>query len=567
MAIAQCGGDWCFCDDDKVSFCDISKELSTKKCMTQVCMLWYENDEDQHPDERRSKRVKRNGPIVAHASARRVESDDSEDTDLSLVDSDDSDFSVHEHGQQLGHTKEARGEQLTDVQVEIQLDDQIETEEAAQELESRFRQKITVDDSMSSQRSSFIAKHEHAILKLREQFRERPTLPHGVCKENLESGSTGIATLPKKHCAFQRCAWHGDTDAELLEHLANVHVSAFENLDWDSSLAYHTVETIEPRKKRIFAMYTAAIRAAEQSMVPCVGDLIDRRCRNSFLEMMNDENVYAPICLVCARVLPFEKYDTACEIQYRSLWEKGLFLGMCRADAEACMGFVNFLNEHSTPNLHGKKIAGGTGVNLKNNMQQFDGWTLQVPFEPQLQVLCCPEDVRCDGAHPPGVHMCERCEAPVCNDCYYQLYKRHKLPRYGICNDLWIGQIDEYIYKNKVTYVELLCASPIHPVVLCYQMHHQQSNVSQTLEQPVHFAESTTRAWGNITGFLLKWEDIVNQLRDIECAKLPRTDEELLQVINVIIYTQRKVTIFMLHSACYLLFAYPITLYSDTQGR
>jgi len=281
-------------------------------------------------------------------------------------------------------------------------------------------------------------------------------------------------------------------------------------------------------------------------MVPCVGASIDRRCRNIFLEKLSDKNVCAMICLACARVLPYDASDSSCEVAYHKLFTNDLFLHMPRDSTQTILGFENFLDKFGLPNLDGAMEASThEGVDMRNNMQQFEGWTLQVPFSGgDVSVLCCPEDLRCVGDHGEGV-VCEMCEAPVCRECLKR-FKKNKLPRYGLTNDMWIGQMHEFVFEKKVTIMELLCASPVHAAVLCYQLHQQHSSKlsgqkrRSSFNEPAQFAERTTRAWGNVTAFMSKWEHILTRLHNVQDVELPHVDDKLVELITVIVYTQRE---------------------------
>ena len=432
--------------------------------------------------------------------------------------------------------------------IEVSVDDQLATSNLArqQEPSGQFRQKVNVCDELSPDLISFIANYENATSKLSGQLRQRPTLPHGVDPGSLDEGKK----LPKKFCAFIDCCWHGEKEGELIKHVINEHASAFQDMDdWDGSLIYHTEESSHIREKRRYALYCAAVVRKEQSQVPCVGIDIDRRCRSTYLDQLSDENVFAPICLMCARVLPYEGNDTACEIFQVPLWQNDKLLNMTHEQAEKCMGFDKFLENHGKPKLHGKKGI-STGVDMRDHQEQFEGWTLKAPYPTPLKVLCCPIDVQCEEKHlhEDGVDLCSKCTAYVCRDCHHQAAKLHRLPRYGLCNDLWIGHINEYIYANKVTYIEMLCACPVHPAVLCYQLHrehptkHNPRCQTRARQQPVHFAEATTRAWGNITGFMCAWEDILNELSKMDEVELPHSPEKLMQIISVFVYAKRSTT-------------------------
>jgi len=87
----------------------------------------------------------------------------------------------------------------------------------------------------------------------------------------------------------------------------------------------------------------------------------------------------------------------------------------------------------------------------------------------------------------------------------------------------------EYLYKNKVTYIEMLCASPCHPTMLSYQLRSFQRSM---FDEPIHSAEETTHASGNVTAFMLAWSTVLKDLREYEQVQLPRVGEDLHRMIQ-----------------------------------
>ena len=76
----------------------------------------------------------------------------------------------------------------------------------------------------------------------------------------------------------------------------------------------------------------------------------------------------------------------------------------------------------------------------------------------------------------------------------------------------------DFIYENDVTYMELICASPVHPTMLSFQLDlHTGSHTysGDNLQQFVHNHEGITGASGNVTGFIMPWEKILRALHSL----------------------------------------------------
>lgn len=116
----------------------------------------------------------------------------------------------------------------------------------------------------------------------------------------------------------------------------------------------------------------------------------------------------------------------------------------------------------------------------------------------------------------------------------------------ALTNDLWTGHTSRFIYENKVTYMELLCASPVHPAVLSFQVNMHAADGgssyiagSKMWRQTVHNHDGTTGASGNITGFMSPWAEILKQLQSLSDptrrVALPLAGEDLTQVVQVVL--------------------------------
>ena len=224
------------------------------------------------------------------------------------------------------------------------------------------------------------AKREIAASHVAEQLSSKPTVPPN-CDE-----SNGCK-WPSKHCSFKECKGNGAfaTDDQLIAHLACKHDNLFmEAESIAENEAYCAMSTVvvqtgegkstqmcqgegdcgckarrlvnakidEPKKKQAqrkfvetadtkqvcdrnwLALYSAAITSIEQSKVPVVGCSIDRRAVDVANERMHSDNLEAPICLFCARVLTYDACDDTCGIKKCTLLnEDRTKLGGMTADA------------------------------------------------------------------------------------------------------------------------------------------------------------------------------------------------------------------------------------------
>ena len=211
------------------------------------------------------------------------------------------------------------------------------------------------------------AKREIAASHVAEQVSSKSTVPPN-CDE-----SDGCK-WPSKHCTFKECTGIGafDTDDQLIAHLACKHDHLFmeaEAIAIAKNGTYSALSTVvvqrgkeqstqmcqgdgdcgckarrlvnakidEPKKKQAqrkfvetadtkqvcdrnwLALYSAAITSIEQSKVPAVGCSIDRRAVDVTNERMHGDNLEAPICLFCARILTYDACDDTCGIEKRTL--------------------------------------------------------------------------------------------------------------------------------------------------------------------------------------------------------------------------------------------------------
>jgi hypothetical protein len=254
-------------------------------------------------------------------------------------------------------------------------------------------------------------------------------------------------------------------------------------------------------------VYDAAISVKEREGVPTVGSCIDRRAHEAFTKRHSENNLCAPMCFSCARVLPYDQYYVDCvsneetsqqpTIQWRKVMEQDRFCNMTKNETQAAIGMDSYIKEYGqSPDL-----------TTSTAQKELSAWTLSVPFEAgSVDILCCPEDRKCtndpdnkEGIASSSHALCKDCELPVCKDCWQALSKAHKRPKLSLANDLWTGYIPAIIYEENCTYMELLAASLCSPTLMSIQYEFYKKPIDVRQEN-VHMQEHRTGARGNFTG-------------------------------------------------------------------
>lgn len=141
--------------------------------------------------------------------------------------------------------------------------------------------------------------------------------------------------------------------------------------------------------------------------------------------------------------------------------------------------------------------------------------------------------------------LCEHCWVPICTDCFMHL-SAAKLPPLSYANDMWTGYGLERIYKQNVTAIELLCASPCLTSMVLLSMeakYKQEPNVA-IFDEKAHMARHRYGARGNAITFPLPMEDLLRKLQEDaseleETEVLPRSGKQLSDVFRVILKTNK----------------------------
>ena len=136
---------------------------------------------------------------------------------------------------------------------------------------------------------------------------------------------------------------------------------------------------------------------------------------------------------------------------------------------------------------------------------------------------------------------------PVCTDCFDRL-KEAKLPPLSYANDMWTGYGLDRIYEQKVTVIELACASPCLTSLICMSMEskHRQEPNNAVFDEQAHMARHRYGARGNVISFPLPLEALLQQLAEHTAAPnsigevVPRTGQQLGEIFRVILKTNKK---------------------------
>ena len=114
-------------------------------------------------------------------------------------------------------------------------------------------------------------------------------------------------------------------------------------------------------------------------------------------------------------------------------------------------------------------------ITLSETSEEFEDWHLNVTLNGEaFKVLCCPEDVQCarldNNEHAKG-ECCDECIAPVCRECCLQLNQaKPQLPPSSLANDMMIFYPPKMLYKEKVTMMEMICASVCITSIICFTL-------------------------------------------------------------------------------------------------
>ena len=120
-------------------------------------------------------------------------------------------------------------------------------------------------------------------------------------------------------------------------------------------------------------------------------------------------------------------------------------------------------------------------------------------------MTCC----RLDGKSHSSKECCEDCEAPVCSECWLAVNgDAPSLPPAALANDMMIYYAPTILYREKVTMMEMICASVCVTSMICFTLEKKYRG-SRALDQDHNANKHRMAARGNATSFSLPWDDLL----------------------------------------------------------
>ena len=114
-------------------------------------------------------------------------------------------------------------------------------------------------------------------------------------------------------------------------------------------------------------------------------------------------------------------------------------------------------------------------------------------------------------------------------------------------NDMWSGFSSEFIYEKKVTYLELLMASPCCLSLICFILQDSRAGATKDdrskrfkksmFMEPAFQQDYRTAARGNITMWPMPLTDVLEEMRRLDevGVDLPRSGEDIAQVVRILL--------------------------------
>ena len=362
---------------------------------------------------------------------------------------------------------------------------------------------------------------EHQIASLSEKLNPRPTLPseyQHLC--NMREAYD----LPSWHCSFRGCSYASETEKELADHISSSHAAAFAEVCSGAIKA-----------EDMLGMYAAAITWQCQSAAPVANVSVDRRALRAYQKSLEADNISCLLCFVCARKYPYVRSSRNQDITWVQPVDakNETIFGQSVTAAEELLGMQTFRQKY---------VEKETEFAREEMNAELEAWACQVDFTAvSVQLLCCPEDKTCQRRCRPRT-LCSQCWVPLCKSCRVDLVWQSKQPAAALSNDMMIYYGPREAYSMEVTVMEMLCASPCLTTMICFSLE-QKSRGDRALDQDVWMNRQRMAVRGNATTFPLAWEDLLQQLQDLEKKavqktaglKLPHCGAKLREVVNVIV--------------------------------
>jgi hypothetical protein len=144
--------------------------------------------------------------------------------------------------------------------------------------------------------------------------------------------------------------------------------------------------------------------------------------------------------------------------------------------------------------------------------------------------------------------LCTNCQVPICKICADALFGQPpQQPCIALTNDMWSGFSSDLIYAQKVTYLELLFASPCCLGLICFILQDSRAASTKTdrskrlktsmFMEAAFQQEYRTAARGNITIWPMPLGEILEEMRRLEKdgVDLPRSAKDIAQVVRILL--------------------------------
>ncbi|CAJ1354797.1 unnamed protein product, partial [Effrenium voratum] len=429
-------------------------------------------------------------PVAARAQEEDGEADSSEAGELTEEDGEEADET--EEAEEAGALRRRRYCQKTTPPPELRED----------VMEEAVKAKVA-----PAEQTAHPLRHLEEIVKLiaETKIRADPTLPPGRASAvELDAG----AVWPRAFCAFVDCDWAvaEGTEADLQLHLAEAH---------SCDLMAGARLLLRPGDpSQLMSIYNEALARRCRQGAPLAGCSLDRTALRSFAAAVEGDKVEALICASCAciysRVAELEEQN---EIQWRRI------LSRCGGEEEG---------EWRLFGQPAPRVVEMLGLNAF--LDKYDN----CPAPAAQKSYADPTHVGAAGV------LCEECETPVCRACFESL-KKKKMPPVSLANDMWVGDSPERIFEEKMTVLELICASPRVTTMVCMSMEARHRHASAPFDETAHMARHRCGFRGNPLTFPLPWEDLMRELQSVgeEAAELPRAGVQLSEVVRVLLKTNQ----------------------------
>ena len=387
-------------------------------------------------------------------------------------------------------------------------------------------------------------KLESEIMKLSQLMRDTPTIPHCGQDEVTTQQSTvhikqNARQFPKKHCAFIDCTYGCDSDRDLLSHIHDAHFKSLQPVVDLLPLPDQNAPVVD--ENAILSAYNEAISYKCRQGAPYASCSIDRRCLYNYASAISGSNIQSLICLCCARRFLHISTRASNPISWETLLSKSrdtsdvLFLGLNAEETHEIFSMYAYLIRYG-------KCTGGP--NLRDHPNEFIDWALTIPFSNESSmVLCCPDDRHCsDKSCMDKTQCCMNCQAPLCHECKHNMRTKKGqacVPPASLRNDMMIFDAPRELYINKVTILEMICASVCMTSMICFSLE-KKYRAARPYDATVHMNRHGMGARGNASSFPFPWQDMLEQLHKIEqniAPDLPIRGETLSNLVSVLLKT------------------------------